>query len=320
MKLCLIGCGGHARAAYQPALIRYKAENPSVDYAACCDADIHRAAAFKEDVGFEAAYDHYGRMLSEVMPDAVILVTPYTRTAAIAADVIPHTRAIMIEKPLGDGLTECEAIAAAADAAGTITKAAFNRRHIPLIRALMRALEADGSPVRHIDYKLYRVARREPYFYSTAVHGVDLVGHIAGSEYGEIHFRHQYVPEQGEGAKNIHMQCAFKSGATAALSFCPFSGLVAERLEIVMDDAVYYVGLPIWNGPDTPGYLIKYENGKKVFEKSGAEISDGAEMFESNGFYGEVADFLNAVREGRAPLYDVRSAMDTMRVMDEMRK
>jgi len=318
MKLCLLGCGNHARSVYLPSLQRYKKENADVNFAACCDMDEAKARSYKEDAGFSRHYVNSAEMMETERPDAVILVTPFVHTAAIAIDLAKYGAAIMVEKPIGATLDECTAIAEAAEAHGIPSTAAFNRRSMPLIRALMAELARGGKPIQHIDYKLYRTNRREAHFYSTAVHGIDLVHFIAGADYKHVGF--DYRPIDGNGAINIRLSCDFQTGSTANLAFYPAAGLVIERVEVLCEKESYFVNLPVWGGPDSPGCLVKYANGELVYNKSGLEISDGTTMPEDNGFYREIKTFIDSIKNGVRPADDFRSAIDSMRIMDCVRR
>ena len=320
MKICLIGCGGQAIAAYMPSLIRYKKENEHIIYAGCCDVDLQKATEFKEKTGFTSAYSDHLEMMEREKPDAVILVTPFIHTAKIVLDILDFKPALMIEKPLGENLVQCMEIAEACEKKNIFTQTAFNRRHIPLIRELMKDISSDPFPIQHIDYKMHRVNRTESHFHTTAVHGIDLVGYIAGSDYHHVQFAYQKLKGfEKNNIANTYMQCEFKSGTTAHLSFCPVSGLVSERIEVMKDHQIWYVNLPIWKGPDSPGSIIKYENGKMVYNKSGLVISDGIEMFEDNGFYCEVKEFIDTVRNAESPKHSIRTAIDSMKIMDCMK-
>ena len=308
MRICLVGCGNHANSVYAPSLVRLKEEEPQIEYRACCDMDAGKAGAFRESVGFDTAYGDYVKMLETEKPDAVVLVTLPVHTAALAADILRRGFPVMMEKPIGDSLEECLSVVAASNESGAKNQAAFNRRHIPLVRELLREIKNDGKEIGHIDYKMYRHNRREKYFHSTAVHGIDLVGYIAGHDYGSARFDYNGL--------DIHMQCAFIKGPTAQLSFCPAAGLVVERLEVICDDASYFVKLPMWNGPDSPGSIAKFSGRELVYQKTGDEISDGPLMNESNGFYAQLKYFFDAIKSGSAITHDVASAADTMRLTD----
>ena len=82
MRLCLIGCGEHARAVHGPAQARCARERPGLVLAACCDLDRARAESHAADVGFARAYTDPRAMLEAETPDAVAVVVPVAATVA----------------------------------------------------------------------------------------------------------------------------------------------------------------------------------------------------------------------------------------------
>ena len=81
-----------------------------------------------------------------------------------------------------------------------------------------------------------------------------------------------------------------------------------ERMTIAADYSTYELKLPVWNCSDAPGSLIKFECDKMVWEKSGYQVSDGMQMFETNGFYYEVKSFVDDILSGKKPKSDIISA------------
>ena len=319
MKLCLVGCGGHANAAYAESLIKYKRVF-GADLAGCCDPNAEAAEAFRTRVGFTKAYTDMKEMITAEKPESVFLVTPYQLTADIAVAVMGMgVKNIMLEKPPGVCAADCDRIAKTAAETGTFHYVAFNRRRMPLVRALMDELYSGGTPpvVRHIDYKMYRVRRFDEAFHTTAIHGLDLVAWVARGGYASGTIGYTPLPG-GENVRNVRMDCEMSSGVTAHLDFCPVTGVLIERLEVICDHATFYVKLPV-SGTDAPGELVRYEGNQPVKIISGADCADGAEMFEANGFYAQVCDFLEQAQSGKhAPGEDALAAKEPMRAADCM--
>jgi len=319
MKLCLVGCGGHAHAAYAESLIKYNRVY-GAELAGCCDPNAAAAERFRARVGFARAYTDMKEMIATEKPEAVFLVTPYHLTADIAIEVMGMgIKNIMLEKPPGTCVADCERIAAAAEATDTLHYIAFNRRRMPLVRALMAELYGGERPlaVRHIDYKMYRVNRFDEAFHTTAIHGIDLVAWVARGGYASGTIGYTPLPG-GENVRNARMDCEMTSGMTAHLDFCPTTGVLIERLEVICDHAAFYVKLPV-SGTDAPGELVRYEGNKPVKVINGADCEDGGEMFEANGFYAQICDFLGYVQKGIKPAgEDIIAAMEPMRVADCM--
>ena len=83
MKLCMIGCGEHARVAHGPSQARCVHEGRDLVLAGCCDLDATRAEAFRRDFGYARAFTDAVAMLDAERPDAVAVVVPVERTVTV---------------------------------------------------------------------------------------------------------------------------------------------------------------------------------------------------------------------------------------------
>lgn len=318
LSICIIGCGGQAFQSHLPSLARCLREDGGLRFAGCSDLDEERARRFRAELGQGRSYGDWRRMLREERPDCVLLVTPFTVTAAIAEELLRLGVPTLLEKPLGENAAQARALLQAARDSGTIHQVAFNRRHMPLIRALLDRLR--GRPIRHIDYRMHRVDRREDHFHTTAVHGLDLCLYLAGGACLEMHSLYQPLPDQGIGVQNVQALCRYGSGATASLSFCPCAGLVCEQLAVCVDGGSLFVDLPIWGARGNPGLLAEYRGGERVFQADGLALGDGPAMFESNGFYHQLRSFLQDVAAGRMPADTLETGLGAMELSDCLRE
>jgi len=315
MKLCMIGCGRHARMVYVPSILRCKTEAPDLMLAACCDIDAESAKLAAAEAGFTRAYVDYNEMLDAEKPDAVLVITSYAVTAQVAADVMKKGYPVLIEKPPGSSIQQTEALAAQVAEAPCLHQVAFNRRHIPVIRALKQDVAARGAMMQHIDYGMYRIKRLDRAFYTTAVHGVDLVCHLAQSACVNANFTYNDLSRFGEDVRNFLVQLQFENGMTAHLTFCPVAGEVSETLKVTTDAGTYHVNTPIWSDKDESSLAFKERDVTTVIP-----ASDGGELFESNGFWYQLHSFLQCVRDKRQPDDTLETCLDTMRLSDCIRR
>lgn len=293
MKICLIGCGAHPRDVYLPSLTRIAREDDTITLAACCDLDAAKAEAFRADCGFERCYTDYAQMLTTEKPDALFIITPYFVTANVVEDVCRLCSCpIMIEKPPGSTVEEAERIRAALRRDNRVHQVAFNRHYMETVMTLKERLARE--PLQHIQYAMTRINRTEPFFFVTAIHGIDAVRFAVGSPYVSCDFEYQDVPDLGENCYNSHMSVKFANGATGQLSFLVQGGMVTERFTATQKNRSIVLHTPIWHGADTPGDLWTYE-GNKLVEHIAFEKDD---MYVTNGFYDEMREFLRAAREG----------------------
>ncbi len=322
LKIVTIGCGSMATAAHGPSYARYAATHPETELAACCDLDSDRAARFRERFGFQRSYTDFEAMLDAEQPDVVCLVAPVERTCALACAILERGYPLLMEKPPGRTTVEIDRMIAAAEAGGAVTQVAFNRRYTPLLRELKRLLTERFAPseIQHIRYDFTRVNRRDEDFSTTAIHGIDAVRFLAGSDYASLQFHYREYPQLGPGVANLFLDGTFDSGATTHLNFCPVTGALVERATVHAQDHTFYLDLPLQGSLDFPGRLQHIERNERKLDITGLELAESSEMYEINGFYAENTAFFDAVRNGTTPEGDLRSARQSVEVAQYLRE
>lgn len=313
-KVCVIGCGDHARHVYLESILRCQAEMPQILFSACCDTQQMRAQGFAQKIGAPDWYTDYREMLEQQRPDAVLLITPYHLTAEIASVAMHAGCAVLLEKPPAADYEECCALAEIARKTGCIHQVAFNRRHIPIVREMKKHIRS--TPISHINYHMYRMNRTESDFYSTAVHGIDLICSLADCTCVTMHSLYGAMPGFGDGVKNILLQLAFANGMTAQLAFCPVSGILSEGMTVTTHSGSYRLEFPIWSDMDTGSLIFFDMNGNSIK----LTASDGPHLFKSNGFYWQLQQFLQGVIENVQPPDSLDTVLETMRLMDFVRE
>jgi len=235
----------------------------------------------------------------------------------MGCEILRRQIALLTEKPPGQNVQELDRLIAAADADGTPTMVAFNRRHMPLLKRLRKEVSR-FSRRDFVGYDLLRVNRRDPGFWTTAIHGIDAVRYLAVCDYAEVNFVYEELPQFGQGVANILMQCRMASGGLAQLDFCPVCGILAERATMHVQDHSFFLHGGCGVGPDFPGVLWHFESGQLVGQVSGPEMACSGEMFMLEGFYGENAAFLDDLLAGKKPVDDLLSARQSLIIAQAM--
>ena len=319
-RICTIGCGGIASGRHGPSYAAYAAARPDTELVACCDLDDERAERFQRKFGFARRYNDLVEMLETEAPDAVCLVAPVALTCELSCRILGMGYPLLMEKPPGRTLEEIDRMIAAAEAGGVPQQVAFNRRYAPLGREFRRLLSEAGSAdaVQHIRYEMVRVQRRERDFSTTAIHGIDAVRFLVGSDYAHVRFHYQELPDLGPGVCNTFMDCTFESGATGHLSFCPVAGVAVERATVHALDHTFMLHHPTWGGLDGAGRLLHVHKGEVKVDVVGSDVAELGERFELEGFYGENASFFDDIRAGWRPAGDLKSARQSLEVAQYM--
>lgn len=320
-KICTIGCGNHSALVHGPSYQKYVRETPDTILAACCDLNEEKALAYRERFGFKTFYTDMNEMLDAERPDAVCVVVPESHVCSTSVAVMEKGYHVLLEKPPGLDREECLRLIDAAQRAGVINQVAFNRRHMPLLTELKARMEQlEPGTIQNIFYEFYRYDRKEPSFETTAIHGIDVVKYLAGSEYQEVRFTYQELPAMGKGVVNIYLDCQFENGIRARLNFCPCSGVIVDRACVNASGHTFFLRTPIWNGYDTPGSLTHIRAGVPETVITGMDLGCGQEMFETNGFYEENRAFFEDVRSKKFGRNDIRSALQSVEIAQCIRE
>ncbi len=313
-RICTVGCGSMSTAVHGPSHAKYARLHPDVELAACCDLREDVAAAYQARFGYQRRYADVDQMLASERPDAVCVYMPVELTGAVVSQVVGQGYPTFCEKP--PGLTVDELARMLAAAGDTPTQVAFNRRFAPLVREAVR-LRPDR--LQHVRYDMVRVGRHDADFSTTAVHAIDAVRHLAGADYQQVRFSRQPFAEFGPTVANVFIDGELANGATVHLAFCPVAGVTIERAVLHGDGATVLLDVPVPGSFDGRGRVVRLEAGQVAFDGSGEQISDGPDSFEEAGFYAENAAFFDDLRAGRRPACDLRSAWQSVALMEAYR-
>lgn len=320
-KICIVGCGSHSTLFHGPSYARYAGEHNQVVLAACCDRQEHKARDYANHFGFRKYDTDMDEMLLREEPDAVCLIAPVELTCSLAVRILEKGYPLMLEKPPGLTRRETLQMIEAADKKKVPNQVAFNRRYFPLAVRLKQILDCywKNSDINYIKYEFFRSGRTDDDFSTTAIHGIDMVRHLAGSDYSHIDFAYQEVAAAKHGTVNIYMNAMFQSGAVSQLSFCPVAGTVIERASINVYDHSLFVSLPVWGALDSPGQLLHLNKNRIVLNLSGAELADSDQTFVSNGFYDENRSFFDDIQAGRFSDCNLATCLQSVDVMECVR-
>lgn len=137
VRVAVIGCGRfgafHARAA---------ASLPDVELVALCNRTISRAEALAEEFPGVSVHDDVERMLAEVELDAVLIATSHKQHHEPALQAIRAGVSALVEKPLAASLAEASELVEAAERAGVALGTVFQRRYFPAARRMHQAIGA----------------------------------------------------------------------------------------------------------------------------------------------------------------------------------
>ena len=319
MRMCLIGCGAIVNKYHGPSYIKYQKQYGDLELSGCCDINAEAAKTCADMFGFNRSFTNYRDMLAECKPDAVCVNVGPSATAAIVNNVMELGYPVQMEKPPGSSLAEALSIAETARKTGVFNHVAFNRRYMPMVSEYMRYANIFGNePIQSIFCDFYRSGRNDANFSTTAIHGIDLVRHIAGNDYKEVRFSYQEMPQYGEGVCNSFMDGETESGTHVQLRFCPMAGNNFERITINYNGSTIFLHVPMTFSYDSPGNLLHINNTGAMYNLSGAELPDSTEIHVYSGFYGEIESFFNDIKAGIRPSNNIETALQSVALMELM--
>lgn len=290
-RIASIGAGHIANRCHGPSLARYVSKNRDVELTAICDLDLSKAESFAKSWGYRNVYKDIGRMLAVEKPDAVCLVVPERHTAQLARPILEQGIPLLMEKPPGVDLVEVLSLVEAARKGKAIHAVAFNRRHMPLIESLKTLLVETKMDIEQIRYEMVRTGRTEAHFHLTAIHGLDLVRHLANASVLKSHFESFVSKGSSPATRYFTGNALFENGIQAQWMFSPNAGAVVERLALHGASQSFFINLPVWGCLDSPGVLEYYQGGVLKNRIVGNEVAESDDIFMTNGFYAENENF-----------------------------
>jgi myo-inositol 2-dehydrogenase/D-chiro-inositol 1-dehydrogenase len=305
IRLAIVGCGEHSRESHGAPLARYASNHPGeIELAAACDIDLDRANSFCRDFGFAKAYTNLEQMLASETLHACISVMPVTRIVEVGTLLLKRRLPCVIEKPLGQTLSEIEHLGRVARETGTPHMVSVNRRFMPYLnRACSWAKRA--SPLQYVRATQVRNARSEPDFiWSTAIHPLDALRHLGG-EIKEFHAEVTSNPELSTIWYSISL--VFASGATGLIEILPTAGMVEESYELFGEG----FRARVTAGAGSQRSVQCWRNGRLEIDE---QSSDKEPEDLRNGSYQEVEEFVGALKVAKAPWPTIEDILPSARI------
>lgn len=284
LRVAVIGVGHlgkhHARILAQVAGARL---------VAVVDAQLERAAASAEGTGARALAD-YRELFDQV--DAVTVAAPTEMHHEIALPFLERGIAVLVEKPMTRTLAEADALIAAANASGATLGVGHTERYNPAVAAVMpfvttpRFIEVHRLgvfPDRSLDIDVV---------FDLMIHDLDIILALVKAEPTAIEA--VGVPVLTDKYDIANARLRFSSGCIANVTASRISKERVRKIRFFQPDA--YVSID-YAEQEVEGYRLKRREGQRP-EIQGGKLPVARE----EPLKRELTDFVNAVRDKRAPL------------------
>ena len=329
-KIGVIGAGGIATSVHMPSL----AEIKDCEVVAICDLREERANKLAAAYGVKKTYTVYHDMLKNEEMDAVYVLVNPDCTFRVADDCMKAGFNVMIEKPLGLDSYQAHSLVRTAKATGRIAAVAMNRRHIPLIKEVMKRVK-EATEITEIDGRFMKYCDiAECWNYESAyncdiVHAVDLVRHIAGAEPVSAATVVKNFNSPVDNAWSSVME--FENGIIGTLRANYQSAARIHDFEIHGPNACAFINIGFADiGCEA---TIMYNGGTQIYSAAstgvgnfrieklnGIEIAGGDKYYQYYGYKTEDEDFIDCVLNGKTPLCSAEDAAKSMDMVELLLK
>ncbi|MBO4297274.1 MAG: Gfo/Idh/MocA family oxidoreductase [Clostridia bacterium] len=328
-RVAVIGAGGIANSVHLPSL----KEIENANLVAVCDLRYDKAKAAAERFSIPGVYwDMYEMFQKEALDGVFVLVEP-DRLFRVAQDCMRAGLPCMMEKPAGTSAHQTSALARISRETGKLCAVALNRRHIPLVQAVMKHMreittitQVDGVFIKHTD--LGHEWEYSNAFATDGIHAVDLVRYLAGGEVtacATVVGRFSGCPVDNAWSSVMK----FDNGVTGTMKSNYQTGGRVHGFEMHGPGASAFINLG-FGGAECEATIL-YHSGKSMYSLAAAGVGgqniekiDGKALAGSDQFhayYGykqEDQDFVNALLTGGRPLCTIDDAEGSVKLVEKL--
>jgi UDP-N-acetyl-2-amino-2-deoxyglucuronate dehydrogenase len=286
---------------------------PGGQLVAVCDRIAERAETLAEQFG-AMAFTELDAVLERRDVHIVCICLPTRLHLEVAERAVAAGKRIVVEKPLELSLERADRLLDAARARGVQVAAIFNRRFIPALKATKRAVE-EGLLGDLIAADMYYKSFRTQEYYDESgwrgtweqeggaalinqgIHGVDLLRWVAGPVarvFGYADHRRRDIEADDTTAAVVRYANGAMGVVQAMTSITP---RLPDRLEYHgVNGSIQLSGYRIarWEVPGAESWPEQVEAEERAMLESTRSL-------ESGGHHAQIADMVQAVREGRPP-------------------
>jgi predicted dehydrogenase len=267
---------------------RLLAATAGAQLVAVADQSMERATAAAQATGALAMTD-YRQMIGQV--DAVTIAVPTVDHITVARDFLNAGVHVLVEKPMTATLAEAEELLALADRMGRVLAVGHTERFNPAVAAAIPLISAprfievhrlSGFPERSLDIDVV---------FDVMIHDLDIVLAIDHSDV--VGVEAVGVPVLSHKVDIANARLKFASGCTVNLTASRISRDRVRKVRFFQRDL--YVSVD-YGEQELEAYRIVPKPGERPAIEGGAvPVTKGEPLGR------ELQDFVDAIREGRAP-------------------
>ena len=292
------------------------ARAPGGTLVAVCDQRPERAEALAEQYG-AMPMTEIDAVLARPDVQVVCICLPTRLHLEVAERAVAAGKHIVVEKPLELSLDRADRLLAAARAQRVQVAAIFNRRFIPALKATKRAVDEGLLGDLLVADMYYKSFRTQEYYdesgwrgtweqeggaalINQGIHGVDLLRWIAGPV-ARVFAYTDHLRRDIEADDTTAAVVRYTSGAMGVIqAMTSIEPRLPDRLEYHgVNGSIQLSGYRVasWAVPGAETWPAEVEAEERALLAEGS----GTGSLEAAGHHAQIADMVEAVREGRPP-------------------
>lgn len=290
IDVVFIGAGALSTKFHYPSL----ADLPDVRIKAVCDLVREKAERNAKTFGIPQVYTDYREMLAKESFDAVYIVMPPQDSFDLLVDCLGRGLHTFSEKPPTVTTFQTKVLAALAEKKGCITQIGFQRKHVPLVKA-MRAMVEKRGPIDQFFSEFIKQSPAGGLYYKgridiltcDAIHMVDTAVWLGDASMPEV----ASVCRQSYTDQNVKYNALlrFAGGTSGFFSATWNSGRRHLSVHLHGQNCCAIVDI------ENQGTYFDPEHPQGV-TLTAAEAAGSDKDFRVLGFYDENREFIEAVR------------------------
>ena len=331
MRIGVIGCGGMGMGIHLPSLTSI----PECEVVAVSDLCPEKVRAAAEKFHVPHTYALHTDLLAGEKGnlDGVVCLVEPDRMYRVVYDCLRAGVHVLMEKPAGINAYQADSLARTAAECGKTLAVALNRRHMPLVREVVRIMgeltpinQVDGVFIKHSD-----VTKEWHYmdaYLSDIIHATDLVRALAGGE---------RVVKAATVKSKINCPVynswssvfSFDNGVTGTLRANYQTSSRVHTFEMHGTGASAYINLGFADQICEATILSAVQGSiysraasgyaaPGVMHLDGMELAGGKEYFQYYGYLAENRDFVLSLRDGTRPLCTIEDAALSMHMAEDL--
>lgn len=326
LKVGVIGAGGIARNMHLPSLDGID----GAEVVAVCDLIEERAVEQAERFGIPKTYTIYKKMLAEEKLDAVFVLVEPCNLFHVVVSCLRAGLPTFMEKPPGVTLFQANGLMRAAREAGAPLQVGFNRRHIPLVKHVVKMMR-EVTAITQVEGRFMKCGAAAfdqggmSAFPCDSIHAVDLVRWMAG---GRPVSAATVVGQSNDVVTNRWNSIVrFDNDVTGVIKTNYQTGGRCHTFEMHGPGASAFINLG-FGGADCDARILMTDGksgyslaatgpgGYGIQEIDGKQLAGSDEYYRYYGFYQEAEHFVQCVREGKEPETNIEDAVRTFELVE----